>query len=271
MTLWGLLGIATGEKAIALPVYVYRLWKNASTIFITLLASLGMGKICSALFIQLSVSQFGSYSYALWSMAFIPLVAAVMLVILPCPQHNKLRSLESAMDARESNLAVSAIYEKMKQHRRVEYATICSLSLFFLFYGFVRAGITVHISVYCDEYLLKPVFSRYLLSTYALGEIGYRIGKAALRDGPIIQRLNTTKATFKQLFLIVSFEVIFLVIWIVAPFKHKIPILFAVFCGSGIIMADIPPAVLRLTEVCVSYFFFSVPLSVYSQDLWLMT
>merc|ERR1712098_809945 len=140
-----------------------------SSIFTAFLASIGMGKICCSLLIQLSVDHFGSYSNALMFMSVFPLSTAVILLLLSSPLYDKLRSIESAMGTTGSRLDASAVHEKMKKHKYLERATVSSLALFFFVFGFVRSGMFVHISVYCEEYLMaKASMSRYLLSIYAL-------------------------------------------------------------------------------------------------------
>lgn len=119
-----------------LAVYAYRQWgSEGSRKYVTFLVIYGVSKVVCPMMIQVSVSQFGSYCWSLYFVAFITFCGAVMCSALPTPQHDELRSIQAALERRNSLRDAGEVQKEMGAHNKLKNTVVMLWVSLFLTHG----------------------------------------------------------------------------------------------------------------------------------------
>ena len=111
--LWSVIGFAKGLLEVIFPVFVFRAFRrDTESKWFALLMVAGVCKMATPLINQLSISLTGQFSYGMFAVALSGVLVGILMLLLPTPRHDKLRSIKKAIVKEESvrdALAVEAV------------------------------------------------------------------------------------------------------------------------------------------------------------------
>eukprot|EP01084_Bolivina_argentea_P151432 264301_1 len=263
------IGFAIGTLLVAFPVYIFRQYPNQQTKMIYIVLTVyGICKTIIPLLIQLSISLYSSYQYALYIITIISLLTCILLLILSTPKHDTLRSIKKDISTpqmsetddsdndniNDTNVNHNFVHEKLKKvaiilkndkkHMYKERIIIFMLAIIMSCFSATQSGLVNFITSYCDDYLnINGSIGRYMISGYYGGQLLYRL-VFSICFGDKIKKiwLPTTRITIG--FLLMN---IFLILFVI--FNTNISMIFIVYIGCGFVASTVFPDIFKLCEL----------------------
>ena len=247
--LWAILGISTGTVDVTCPVYVFRKWRdNPTTKLSTFQFILSGVLLVTPLLIELSISLFDDYCWSMLLISVCPVLGAWILMKLPTPLHDAMRSIEAQMKSRRSSRDAKEVQVELEAHHKLKSVTVTSLFSLGIIFAWFWSGTLIHITVYCEKYLtVSSGIGRFLIASFCCGQVIMRIAKGSAR-GQIELYLNSSKVTLMYLWIVQFAMMMLFGLWIIVPLDQKVPTLFVIFAVAGGLMGDYMAAIFRLID-----------------------
>eukprot|EP01084_Bolivina_argentea_P044035 81073_1 len=236
-----------------------------------------IGTITPLIF-QLSISKTTQYSYPIFLFSFIGFIVMILLLFLPTPKHDKLRTIKRDIAAKiklktkettvdisvgeeinplKESENLSTIDEKkltemsvnasvrLKQHPKYTQMQCLIISIFIVimfFYGAFSEGSGVFILTYCVDYLkVDESLGRYLIAVFMAANVLYRIVDLFLE--------HICKIKLNVLCIIMVANVIQLIACVLfICFGDIIPVLYVVYAIWGFAGSPTYPGICDVIE-----------------------
>ena len=251
------IGISWGTINVCYPVYIYRAFPNSQQRMLYIAMTIyGISKTVLPLIIQLSITMTGSYRYALYLISSVAMFTALILLILPTPQHDDNRTLkkergvynrlgtDSPTTEQESIARYADALNGDKQHIVTQRVLIVLLQLILVSFFATQSGLVNFIVLYCDQYLnIGESMGRFMISGYFGGQLLYRL-LVAVMVGDRLKSHWTPSRTLTVGFIGMN---LFLV-WFVL-FDRNVTVIWTVYIGCGFISSAVFPDVVKWGEL----------------------
>jgi len=249
IVLWAMTGYAHGTLDTCLPVYAYRAWTESGSIkYVTFLATKGLTNVTTPLLIQFCVITFGTYSYAVFTIAVGGMAGGVMALCLQTPQHDSLRSIQAAIRRRSSTRESVDVQQDLAVHNKLKNTVVMLLCTQYIMHGVVQSGTLTHATVYCSEYLgVSNGIGRFLISMYCGGQLAFRLLHSVVPPSVQIV-LNSVDYMIRYLSWMVVTVACLSAVWLFIPIEYKLFTLYLVFPVMGFVIGGIGPYSVRLVE-----------------------
>eukprot|EP01084_Bolivina_argentea_P140368 246781_1 len=255
--LWISMGFTGGLIEVSLPVYAFRTFTDsAQTIWFVLLTCYGVAKTVTPLAIQLSITLFDTFAYALFLMSAAALCASIFLFILATPQHDKLRTMNKQIAQTGTHRSAESVLMELEEHRTMRNMIIILFAVVLILFFFIQVGLITFVAVYIGEYLhASEVIGRYLISTYYGAQLLYRFMIGFCLCDCLQEAMHSTNYLFAVLMIGYAIEVALFMMWILCTIftdamnvNVTVAILFIVFAGTGFLSSATYPTVFELCE-----------------------
>ena len=248
--LWAVVGYAIGVIEVALPVYTFRVsWSSSpQNTWFVFLSIFGISKTIIPIFIQLSISRYNTFSYALYALSIFGIVFVLFAISIPTPQHDPLRSIRNALAKRKCDKGLHEVMQEMKTKEHVRNSLISIFGLILVIFLMIQTGMVTFITSYCEDYLKYEHVGRYLIASYFCGQLSYRMLRSLLPQRIKEQLVHSQTFAFKNLFFGYGIFVICMLIWIYIPKQYEIIVLFIIFGVSGFVLSGSYPLMHELCE-----------------------
>eukprot|EP01084_Bolivina_argentea_P238845 401302_1 len=177
---FGVVGYYIGAVFVSYPVYIFRLFpENQNRALFFCMVIYGISKTIMPLLIDVSLVWFGSYGFALWIVSFLLLIVSVLMLCLPTPKHDPLRSAKKTIGTEYKSLEIERINESVNTNikaKRYSYLLIILLVLMMFTFSSFQSGTVNFIQTFITKHLNHNAsIARYLISSYYFGQLFYRI------------------------------------------------------------------------------------------------
>eukprot|EP01084_Bolivina_argentea_P067241 122501_1 len=256
---WMSMGFASGLIDVALPVYIFRTFTKQSSsqaVWFVLLTCYGLAKTIIPLLIQFCIVFFNAFSYPLFMVSAVALCAAIFLLILATPQHDKFRTIDKQIARVNSLRDALEVKADMKEYTTLRNIIIVLFTVVLITFYFIQVGLITFVTVYVDEYLHASDFvARSLISTYFGAQLLYRFIIVLCVCKPVRAAMRTTNYLFGILLIGYGIQVVLFMVWASFTILNQntnvnitIAILFGVFGSTGFLTSATYPAVFELCE-----------------------
>lgn len=196
----------------------------------TFLVIYGLFKVICPLMIQFSVLFFGEYRYALLAVSFVATVGALLVFCLDTPQHDELRSIQSAMKRQSSTRNPTEVQQELAIYHKLKNTVVMLWCSFYVFYGFEQSGFLTHITVYTEYMGFSDGIGRYLIASYSGGQLLFRILITVVPKS-VKTLINRTGFIMKYLVTMVFIMTMTTTTWLLIPYfaVHRDIALYTLF------------------------------------------
>eukprot|EP01083_Nonionella_stella_P007766 22362_1 len=241
------IGYFIGLTMVTYPVYTLRLYRRSNRALFRLLSVYGISKTLSPILIQSAIDQFDSYAPFLYMVSGLLLILSVLLCCLRTPKAEAVVTQSRILGFHTESPALRSkiITTKLKCVHKMLYT---SLILMYFCFGAFQSGLVNFIQKYMinigDNLHKDQQTARYLISSYYLGQLLYRILAAIL-----CKRLSPRKSMLVTNSILIIFGLLFIGFGHVSFLKDSyIWMIYGIYVNLGFWASGINPCTVKWAE-----------------------